>query len=90
MRCQSVTGLEPLVTYAIMGLMPKTKTLPELIARAGHTHRTLGEKTGLHYTYFSKMARGQRSPSLERSKIIAKALKVSLDVLQKACAKGIE
>jgi transcriptional regulator with XRE-family HTH domain len=69
--------------------MPRTKTLPELIRKAGFTHRTLGEKTGLHYTYFSKMARGQRSPSLARSRVIARALKVSLDELQRACAKGI-
>lgn len=43
----------------------------------------------MHYTYFSKMARGQRSPSLERAKVIAKALKVSLDDLQRACARSV-
>jgi len=72
-----------------MPLMAK-RNFPWLLQRAGHTHRSLGEKTGFHYTYFSKMARGQRSPSLDRARIIAKALGVSMDTLQKACAKGIE
>lgn len=70
--------------------MSKIRTLPDLLRRAGHTHRSLGEKTGLHYTYFSKMARRQRSPSLDQAKVIAKALGVTLDELQKSCAKGIE
>ena len=64
--------------------MARRLTLPELLKRRGLTHRQLAEKTGFHYTYFSKMARGQRSPSLERAKVIAKALGVSLDELQKA------
>lgn len=68
--------------------MPRIRTLPELIRRSGHTHRSLADETGLHYTYFSKMARGQRSPSLDKAKRIAKALGVTLEELQRTWQKA--
>jgi DNA-binding XRE family transcriptional regulator len=67
--------------------MPRRRTLPELIRRAGHTHRSLGAKVGLHWTYFSKMSRGQRVPPLDVAWRLARELRVSLDELFKSIPK---
>lgn len=63
------------------------KTLQSLIKAAGHTHRSLAKKTGIHYTYFSHWGRGHRVPSLDQAATIAKALKVSLDELHRALGR---
>lgn len=58
-------------------------SLSRLIYSRGYTHRRLAERVGVDRTYISHMVRGQRAPSMKRAVVIAKALGVTLDQLQK-------
>lgn len=57
--------------------------LSRLIYRRGYTHRRLAERVGVDRTYISHMVTGKRAPSMRRATLIARALGVSLDQLQR-------